>query len=125
MAGGCFWCTESDLEQLPGVLGVVSGYSGGDLAPTYRQVSSGKSGHIEVIEVKYDPAVVNYEQVLDYFFRHIDPTDAKGSFVDRGPQYRPAIFYHNRAKTGCRAVDDGHRQGNDLSKTVENRTDRV
>ncbi|MEF1201718.1 peptide-methionine (R)-S-oxide reductase MsrB [Vibrio owensii] len=96
LAGGCFWCTESDLEQLPGVLDVVSGYSGGDLEnPTYRQVSSGKSGHIEVIEVKYDPAVVNYEQVLDYFFRHIDPTDDKGSFVDRGPQYRPAIFYHN------------------------------
>ncbi|MET2851828.1 peptide-methionine (R)-S-oxide reductase MsrB [Vibrio owensii] len=96
LAGGCFWCTESDLEQLPGVLNVVSGYSGGDLEnPTYRQVSSGKSGHIEVIEVKYDPAVVNYEQVLDYFFRHIDPTDDKGSFVDRGPQYRPAIFYHN------------------------------
>ncbi|WP_050904918.1 peptide-methionine (R)-S-oxide reductase MsrB [Vibrio campbellii] len=96
LAGGCFWCTESDLEQLPGVLDVVSGYSGGDLEnPTYRQVSSGKSGHIEVIEVEYDPAVVNYEQVLDYFFRHIDPTDDKGSFVDRGPQYRPAIFYHN------------------------------
>jgi peptide methionine sulfoxide reductase msrA/msrB len=96
LAGGCFWCTESDLEQLPGVLDVVSGYSGGDLEnPTYRQVSSGKSGHIEVIEVRYDLAVVNYEQVLDYFFRHIDPTDDKGSFVDRGPQYRPAIFYHN------------------------------
>ncbi|BBM66223.1 peptide-methionine (R)-S-oxide reductase [Vibrio alfacsensis] len=96
LAGGCFWCTESDLEQLPGVLDVVSGYSGGDLTnPTYRQVSSGKSGHIEVIEVKFDPAVVNYEQVLDYFFRHIDPTDDKGSFVDRGPQYRPAIFYHS------------------------------
>ncbi len=96
LAGGCFWCTESDLEQLPGVLDVVSGYSGGHVKnPTYRQVSSGKSGHIEVIEVKYDPAVVNYEQVLDYFFRHIDPTDDQGSFVDRGPQYRPAIFYHN------------------------------
>ncbi|MCS0045173.1 peptide-methionine (R)-S-oxide reductase MsrB [Vibrio antiquarius] len=96
LAGGCFWCTESDLEQLTGVVDVVSGYSGGHVEnPTYRQVSSGKSGHIEVIEVKYDPKVVSYEQVLDYFFRHIDPTDDKGSFVDRGPQYRPAIFYHN------------------------------
>nr|WP_319556905.1 peptide-methionine (R)-S-oxide reductase MsrB [uncultured Vibrio sp.] len=96
LAGGCFWCTESDLEQLTGVLDVVSGYSGGHVKnPTYKQVSSGKSGHIEVIEVKYDPSVVSYEQVLDYFFRHIDPTDDKGSFVDRGPQYRPAIFYHN------------------------------
>lgn len=96
LAGGCFWCTESDLEKFNGVLDVVSGYSGGDLQnPTYKQVSSGKSGHIEVIEVKYDPKAVSYEQVLDQFFRHIDPTDNKGSFVDRGPQYRPAIFYHN------------------------------
>lgn len=95
LAGGCFWCTESDLEKLPGVLDVVSGYSGGELEnPTYKQVSSGKSGHIEVIEVKYDPKAVSYEQVLDQFFRHIDPTDNKGSFVDRGPQYRPAVFYH-------------------------------
>ena len=96
LAGGCFWCTESDLEKLHGVIDVVSGYAGGELEnPTYKQVSSGKSGHIEVIEVKYDPEAVSYEQVLDQFFRHIDPTDNKGSFVDRGPQYRPAIFYHN------------------------------
>ncbi|WP_367989807.1 peptide-methionine (R)-S-oxide reductase MsrB [Vibrio sp. NTOU-M3] len=96
LAGGCFWCTESDLEKLDGVVDVVSGYAGGTLDnPTYKQVSSGKSGHIEVIQVTYDPNVVNYEQVLDQLFRHIDPTDDKGSFVDRGPQYRPAIFYHN------------------------------
>ncbi|WP_394246085.1 peptide-methionine (R)-S-oxide reductase MsrB [Vibrio profundi] len=97
LAGGCFWCTESDLEKLEGVLDVVSGYSGGTLEnPTYKQVSSGKSGHIEVIKVSYDTSVVNYEQVLDQFFRHIDPTDDKGSFVDRGRHYRPAIFYHNQ-----------------------------
>lgn len=97
LAGGCFWCTESDLEKLKGVTDVVSGYSGGELEnPTYKQVSSGKSGHIEVINVTYTPDVVSYEQVLDHFFRHIDPTDDKGSFVDRGPQYRPAIFYHNQ-----------------------------
>ena len=97
LAGGCFWCTESDLDKLKGVTDVVSGYSGGELAnPTYKQVSSGKSGHIEVINVTYNPDVVSYEQVLDQFFRHIDPTDNKGSFVDRGPQYRPAIFYHNQ-----------------------------
>ncbi|MEF1175276.1 peptide-methionine (S)-S-oxide reductase MsrA, partial [Vibrio sinaloensis] len=82
--------------KLPGVLDVVSGYSGGALEnPTYKQVSSGKTGHIEVIEVKYDPKAVSYEQVLDQFFRHIDPTDDQGSFVDRGRHYRPAIFYHN------------------------------
>ena len=97
LAGGCFWCTESDLEKLTGVTDVISGYSGGELEnPTYKQVSSGKSGHIEVINVTYNPDVVSYEQVLDQFFRHIDPTDDKGSFVDRGPQYRPAIFYHNQ-----------------------------
>lgn len=96
LAGGCFWCTESDLEKLPGVINVVSGYSGGEQAnPTYKQVSSGKSGHIEVIQVTYDTDALTYEQVLDQFFRHIDPTDSKGSFVDRGPQYRPAIFYHD------------------------------
>lgn len=97
LAGGCFWCTESDLEKLTGVTDVISGYSGGELEnPTYKQVSSGKSGHIEVINVTYNPDVVSYEQVLDQFFRHIDPTDDKGSFVDRGPQYRPAVFYHNQ-----------------------------
>ncbi|MBD1566839.1 peptide-methionine (R)-S-oxide reductase MsrB [Vibrio sp. S12_S33] len=96
LAGGCFWCTESDLEKLNGVINVVSGYTGGSMEnPTYKQVSSGKSGHIEVVQVTFDPQVVSYEQVLDHFFRHIDPTDDKGSFVDRGPQYRPAIFYHN------------------------------
>ncbi|WP_194438863.1 peptide-methionine (R)-S-oxide reductase MsrB [Vibrio fluminensis] len=95
LAGGCFWCTESDLEKLPGVLDVVSGYSGGTLEnPSYKQVASGKTNHIEVIQVTFDPEQVSYEQVLDQFFRHIDPTDDKGSFVDRGPQYRPAIFYH-------------------------------
>lgn len=96
LAGGCFWCTESDLEKLPGVIDVVSGYAGGQLEnPTYKQVSSGKTEHIEVIQVTYDPNKVSYEQVLDQLFRHIDPTDDQGSFVDRGRHYRPAIFYHN------------------------------
>ncbi len=96
LAGGCFWCTESDMEKLPGVVDVISGYAGGDVDnPTYKQVSSGKTGHIEVIQVTFDPKIVTYEQVLDNFFRHIDPTDDQGSFVDRGEQYRPAIFYHN------------------------------
>ncbi|WP_264875497.1 peptide-methionine (R)-S-oxide reductase MsrB [Vibrio agarivorans] len=96
LAGGCFWCTESDLERLPGVIDVISGYAGGTLEnPTYKQVSSGKTEHIEVIQVTFDPNKVTYEQVLDQFFRHIDPTDDQGSFVDRGRHYRPAVFYHN------------------------------
>lgn len=96
LAGGCFWCTESDLEKLPGVIDVVSGYAGGtEENPTYKQVASGKTSHIETIQVTYDPEKVTYVEVLDQFFRHIDPTDDKGSFVDRGPHYRPAVFYHN------------------------------
>ncbi|WGV98143.1 peptide-methionine (R)-S-oxide reductase MsrB [Vibrio sp. YMD68] len=96
LAGGCFWCTESDLEALDGVIDVVSGYAGGKLEnPTYKQVSSGKTDHIEVISVSFDPDRVSYEAVLDQLLRHIDPTDDKGSFVDRGPHYRPAIFFHN------------------------------
>lgn len=96
LAGGCFWCTESDLEQLNGVVDVVSGYAGGsEQNPSYRDVASGQTGHIEVIQVTFDPAIVSYTQVLDYFLRHIDPTDPNGSFVDRGAQYRPAIFFHD------------------------------
>lgn len=96
LAGGCFWCTESDMEKLDGVIDVVSGYSGGKVDnPTYKQVSSGTTGHIESIQVTYDSDKLSYEQVLDHFLRHIDPTDDGGSFVDRGNQYRPAIFYHD------------------------------
>ena len=87
------------LEKLDGVIQVISGYAGGHIKnPTYKQVSSGKSGHIEVIQVTYDRELLEYEALLDYFLRHIDPTDNQGSFVDRGPQYRPAIFYHNASQ---------------------------
>lgn len=96
-AGGCFWCMEAPFEKMDGVLDVVSGYTGGQMEnPTYEQVSSGKSGHLEAIQVLYDPAKISYETLLDIFWRQIDPTDAGGSFVDRGPQYRSAIFYHNK-----------------------------
>ena len=93
-AGGCFWCTESDFEKVAGVVEVISGYTGGHTEnPTYEEVSSGVTGHAESIQVIYDPAKVSYEQLLDVFWRHIDPTDAGGQFVDRGSQYRSAIFY--------------------------------
>ncbi len=96
-AGGCFWCTESDFEKLPGVLEVISGYCGGDEKnPTYEQVSSGTTGHLESVQVRYDPAKISYAQLLDWFWRHVDPTDPGGQFVDRGPQYRSAIFYRNQ-----------------------------
>ncbi|MEL7638673.1 MAG: peptide-methionine (R)-S-oxide reductase MsrB [Solidesulfovibrio sp.] len=96
LAGGCFWCVESDLEKLPGVLEVVSGYTGGsEPHPDYETVSSGQTGHYEAVQVFYDPARTDYRQVLDAFLRHIDPTDGGGQFADRGRQYRPAIFYHD------------------------------
>jgi peptide methionine sulfoxide reductase msrA/msrB len=95
-AGGCFWCTEADFEKLPGVVKVISGYTGGDKEnPTYEEVSSGRTGHVEAVQVYYDPTKITYEELLDYFWKHIDPTDAGGQFVDRGAQYRSAIFYHN------------------------------
>ena len=95
-AGGCFWCTEADFEKLPGVAKVISGYTGGHKEnPSYEEVSSGKTGHIEAIQVYFDPSKISYEELLDFFWKHIDPTDPGGQFVDRGPQYRSAIFYHD------------------------------
>ncbi|MDO8462152.1 MAG: peptide-methionine (S)-S-oxide reductase MsrA [Deltaproteobacteria bacterium] len=98
-AGGCFWCVEHAFHELKGVTAVVSGYTGGKTEkPTYEEVSSGTSGHLEVIQVTYDPAQISYPQLLDFFWRQIDPTDTGGQFVDRGSQYRAAIFYHDEAQ---------------------------
>src|SRR4030065_1669627 len=95
-AGGCFWCTEADFEKIPGVVKVLSGYTGGMKEnPTYEEVSSGTTGHVEAIQVYYDPSKITYEGLLDFFWKHIDPTDSGGQFVDRGVQYRSAIFYHD------------------------------
>jgi peptide methionine sulfoxide reductase msrA/msrB len=98
-AGGCFWCTESDFEKLDGVVRVISGYTGGKVEnPTYKQVSSGTTGHVEAIQVVYDPDNVTYAFLVDWLWRHIDPTDAQGQFVDRGEQYASAIFYHDETQ---------------------------
>jgi len=95
-AGGCFWCVESDFEKVDGVVEAVSGYTGGDRPnPTYEEVSAGGSGHAEAVQVRYDPAKITYKELLDVFWRHVNPTDAGGQFVDRGSQYRTAIFYHD------------------------------
>lgn len=95
-AGGCFWCVESGFEHVPGVVEAVSGYTGGQVRnPDYRQVSSGSTGHLESVQVRYDPAIISYEGLLAAFWRMIDPTDPDGQFVDRGKQYSTAIFYHN------------------------------
>jgi peptide-methionine (S)-S-oxide reductase len=92
-AGGCFWCMEPPFEALDGVIEVVSGYAGGELPnPTYEQVSSGRSGHIEVVEVTWDPSRVTYGRLLEVYWRNVDPTVANRQFCDVGPQYRSAIF---------------------------------
>ena len=98
-AGGCFWCMEKPFEKVEGVDSVVSGYTGGpEENPSYKQVSSGRTGHAEAVEVTYDPKRVTYEQLLQVFWRNIDPTDAGGQFYDRGSQYRTAIFWHDEAQ---------------------------
>ncbi len=95
-AGGCFWCTESDFEKVPGVSAVISGYTGGaEVNPTYEEVSAHKTGHVEAVKVTFDPTQVSYGQLVEWFWRHIDPTDRGGQFVDRGTQYRSVIFYAN------------------------------
>ena len=95
-AGGCFWCTEADFDQVPGVISTTSGYTGGQVAnPTYEQVSAGGTGHAEAVEVVYDPTKVTYQKLLDVFWRNIDPMVKDQQFCDHGDQYRTAIFVHN------------------------------
>ena len=92
-AGGCFWCVESDFEKLDGVIEAVSGYTGGRTEnPTSEEVSREDTGHYEAVRVIYDPSQVSYEDLVAYFFRHVDPTDADGQFCDRGESYRTAVF---------------------------------
>ncbi len=99
LAGGCFWCVEADFEKLKGVEEVISGFTGGSVAnPTYKQVVRGGTGHYEAVQVRYDPAVVSYEQILHSFLRSVDPTDTGGQFCDRGESYRTAIFVSNSAE---------------------------
>ncbi len=98
-AGGCFWCVEKDFESVPGVIEVVSGFTGGDVAnPAYKQVVKGGTGHVEAVEITYDPTKVSYGQLLHMFFRSVDPTDAGGQFCDRGHSYTTAIFVSDSAE---------------------------
>jgi peptide-methionine (S)-S-oxide reductase len=93
-AAGCFWCTEAAFQDIPGVVSAVSGYTGGSVKnPSYEQVSSGRTGHAEAVEVTFDPAKVSYEKLLDVFWVNHDPTAANRQFCDSGTQYRPGIFY--------------------------------
>ena len=95
-AGGCFWCMEHPFDELPGVIETTSGYTGGSVEnPSYNQVSSGTTGHLESVQIEYDPGQISYEELLNVYWRNVDPVDGGGQFCDRGSQYRPAIFYHD------------------------------
>lgn len=115
LAAGCFWCVESEFEKMPGVVTVVSGYTGGHTQnPTYEDVTSETTGHVEAVEITFDPAKVSYRQLLDYYWRNVDPTDGDGQFCDRGPSYRPVIFVHDEEQRGAaeasrKALADGKR----------------
>ena len=98
-AGGCFWCMEPPFDKLDGVLSTTSGYIGGHQAdPSYKQVSAGGTGHTEAVQIRYDPAIISYQELLTVFWRNIDPTTADRQFCDSGSQYRSGIFYHDEAQ---------------------------
>ena len=119
-AGGCFWCTEHAFLDVPGVLEVISGYTGGhDDTPTYEDVCTGETGHAEAVRVEYDPSRVEYRDLLDVFWRSIDPTDSGGQFADRGSQYQTAIFYHtDEQKAEAEASRDGINASGRFGKPV-------
>ncbi len=98
-AGGCFWCMVRPFDELPGIKQVVSGYTGGHVAnPTYRQVSTGTTGHTEAVEITFDPTVISYDELVEIYWRQTDPTDASGQFADRGSAYRAVIFYNSETQ---------------------------
>jgi len=109
-AGGCFWCMQPSFDNMPGVISTSVGYTGGDSkTANYDAVSSGRTQHVEAIEITYDPSKVAYEKLLETYWENIDPTDAEGQFADKGTQYRTAIFYHDavqqkRAETSKEAI---------------------
>lgn len=95
-AGGCFWCVQEAFDSLPGVIAAIAGYTGGHKEnPTYEEVCSGKTGHVEALQILYDPEKISYEKLLDLFWHNIDPTDSQGQFADKGEQYQTRIFYHD------------------------------
>ena len=116
-AGGCFWCMEASFEAQEGVVEAISGFTGGTVEnPTYAQVISGQTGHLEAVQVYYDPNLISFEELLDVFWCSIDPTDDEGQFTDKGPQYRTAVFYHDEEQ---RSLAEGSRAQLDSSGIFE------
>ena len=108
-AGGCFWCMQPPFQQIDGVTGVVAGYSGGTKPnPSYEEVSSGTTGHLEAVQVTYDPEQISFERLLDVFWTQIDPTDAEGQFADKGSQYKTAIFYNDEEQKHVAEISRKH-----------------
>jgi len=124
-AGGCFWCIESDFDKVLGVIETTSGYTGGALAnPTYKQVSYTETGHFEALKVVYDPQAVSYSELVEYFWRHIDPTDGGGQFCDRGTSYLTAIFPANDdqaqiAQSSLEALETSNVLGNPIKTVIK------
>jgi len=114
-AGGCFWCMQPPFQQTEGVVEAVAGYAGGKkVNPSYEEVSGGSTGHLESVQVTYDPGKVSYEKLLDVFWMQIDPTDTEGQFADKGSQYRTAIFYHDEEQK--RIAEDSKKRLNESGK---------
>lgn len=124
-AGGCFWCMVQPFDEMPGILSVVSGYTGGHVAhPTYEQVCSGTTGHTEAVEIKFDSEIISYEQLLDIYWQQTDPTDAFGQFQDRGDSYRPVIFYTSEeqkkaAEASKQSLEDSGRFDQPIVTSIE------
>ena len=119
-AGGCFWCMTKPFDQMPGIISVRSGYTGGDVEnPTYEQVKSGTTGHTEAVKIVFDKTIISYEELLEIYWHQTDPTDAAGQFQDRGSNYRPVIFVSSRTlleKSDCkRAFQQADRNQNRTS----------
>ncbi|MFD0670170.1 peptide-methionine (S)-S-oxide reductase MsrA [Cohnella sp. GCM10027633] len=124
-AGGCFWCMVTPFEELPGIRGIVSGYTGGHTVnPTYEEVCSETTGHAEAVQITFDPAIFPYSKLLEFYWRSVDPTDAGGQFHDRGNSYRPAIFYHDEdqkreAEASMKALEASGRFDRPIAVTLE------
>lgn len=128
-AGGCFWCMVKPFDSQPGILKVVSGFTGGHVPnPTYQQVTTGTTGHTEAVEITFDPEVISYEELVAIYWQQTDPTDAFGQFADRGDSYRPVIFYNSEEQKAIAEKSKAQLQASgrfDLPDRNEDRTSRT